>query len=90
MNGVIHPVIQFSMALMEPQRADLTDLGVELHESLSYSLGLVAMDQAQLDEVGSLPFVRSMFKIPDCYRESDRRSCDPFEYGEWSFVQGRF
>lgn len=81
--GVVHPVIQFSRVLADDQRRRLRDVGVELHEALSFNVFLASVRQENLNALGGLPFVRSVFPLPTAARIGLSPSCDRLAFGTW-------
>lgn len=64
LEGVVHPVLQFNLAPMEPERKRLESLKVRLNDPIAGHLWVAAVPQGQLKRVAELPFVRAIFPLP--------------------------
>jgi hypothetical protein len=83
MRGIVHPVIQFSAALMEGSLGELRSNNVELGDAFSHSVYFASIPQQNLEKVAGLPFVRSIFTYPQECRVGTAIPCPIFEYGAW-------
>ncbi|MEE9294188.1 MAG: S8 family serine peptidase [Phycisphaerae bacterium] len=86
MNGVIHPVIQLSTALMDEHRDRLASPDLQflsLHTPIAFNLFLAALPQAELQTVQALPFVRAIFPYPAECRLGEE-ICAGLPFARWS------
>ncbi len=82
LGGVVHPVIQFSMAPMERERRQLEERRVNLNDPIAGHLWLASLSQQQLEGIAELPFVRSIFPLPrECRLVEDIPCTDETEGG---------
>jgi hypothetical protein len=84
MEGRVHPVFQFTMALMDSQLRELKELNVALQEPVAYNVFLGAVQQNQLERIAKLQYVRAIFPLPDGCRLGSEIECRLFEHGLWS------
>ena len=87
LNGVVHPVVQFTMTPMELQRRQLAALDFQLQSPFSPNLFFAAVNQASLDDLAALPFVRSVFPLPTGCREGPDVSCPQLTHGRWNALR---
>ena len=79
---LVHHVIQFSLAPMEPERRQLAEMKVNLTDPIAGHLWLAALSQQQLGQIADLPFVRSIFPLPrECRLVEDIPCTDEREDG---------
>lgn len=83
MEGVVHPVVQLSAALMEDSLSQLRQTGVRLSDSFSHSLYFAAIPQQNLTEAAALPFIRAIFPYPMECRTGAEIPCPLFSHGAW-------
>lgn len=86
LQGVVHPVIQFTRHLSAEIRAELQQLGVELGPPLDYNLFAATVPQAALGELADQVFVRSVFPLPVECRLGPDFSCPRLTHARWSRV----
>jgi hypothetical protein len=87
LEGVVHPVLQLSSALMDGQRAQLEAAGAELHEAIDFNVFLASLRQGDLAKLAAVPFVRALFPLPDGCRLGEPATCPGLDYGRWLLRQ---
>lgn len=83
MPGVVHPVLQFSAALMEDERRLLAGRGVEVGQFVQHNVALAGVPQSRLREIALLPFVRAAFPLPQECRVGEPAACPGLPYARW-------
>jgi hypothetical protein len=64
LEGIVHPVVQFNFAPMEPERKQLAAMNIRLNDPIAGHIWQAAVPQRQLEELAALPFVRAVFGLP--------------------------
>lgn len=81
LEGMVHPVLQFNFAPMEPERKRLAAMNIRLNDPIAGHIWLAAVPQNQLEELASLPFVRSIFTLPPECRLGEGIECQKMRDG---------
>lgn len=89
LKGVVHPVIQFSTALMEDQARLLEELDIQFHAAIAFNVFLISIPQGSLDALASAPFVRSVFPLPSDCRQGPEAHCPGLLHGRWQQLDPR-
>ncbi len=89
LEGVVHPVVQFSAAIMTEHRGALDQFKIQSMEPISHNVFLVGIPQSELKSLAALPFVRSIFPLPLTCRLGQEPDCPGLENGRWLAVTPR-
>ena len=89
LEGVVHPVVQFSAAVMTEHKGALEQFKIRSMEPISHNVFLVGIPQNELKSLAALPFVRSIFPLPLACRLGQEPDCPGLENGRWLGVSPR-